>query len=98
RRRGGVSRLVRGRPREARPDLRPVGVVAGRGPGMSARTRIAQLEAENAQLRAVLTEISRTVVAASRGDLEQRVPPVPAVPGVDVSALRTGLNRFIDVT
>lgn len=65
---------------------------------MSARTRIAQLEAENAQLRAVLTEISRTVVAASRGDLEQRVPPVPAVPGVDVSALRTGLNRFIDVT
>jgi methyl-accepting chemotaxis protein len=65
---------------------------------MSARTRTAQLEAENARLRAVLAEVSRTVVAAARGDLEQRVAPVPLVPGVDVAGLRTGLNRFIDVT
>lgn len=65
---------------------------------MSARTRTAQLEAENARLRAVLAEVSRTVVAAARGDLEQRVAPVPTVPGVDVAGLRTGLNRFIDVT
>lgn len=45
--------------------------------------------------RAGLAEITRTLEAAARGDLEQRVPPLDGPP--EVQALRAGFNRVLDV-
>lgn len=56
------------------------------------------LEAENAALRQVVAELGRVAAATSRGDLEQRVSPLPDVDGVDTPTVRRDVNRMIDVT
>lgn len=56
------------------------------------------LEAENAALRQVVAELGRVAEATSRGDLEQRVSPLPDVDGLDTGTVRRDVNRMIDVT
>lgn len=55
------------------------------------------LAAENAALRAVVAELGRVAAAASRGDLEHRVQPLPEVGGLDTEGVRRDMNRMIDV-
>lgn len=67
---------------------------------MRGRRRQAQraLEAENAALRAVVTELGRVAAATSRGNLEERVQRLPEVADLDTETVRRDVNRMIDVT
>ncbi|GGD29644.1 methyl-accepting chemotaxis protein [Nocardioides daphniae] len=56
------------------------------------------LQQENAALRDVVRELARVAAATSRGDLEERVQPLPAVEGLDTEHVRRDVNRMIDVT
>lgn len=62
------------------------------------RQALQALQAENAALREAVAELGRVAAAASVGDLEQRVQPLPEVDGVDTSRVRRDMNRMIDVT
>lgn len=56
------------------------------------------LRAENAALRAVVTQVTTTIEAVAAGDLERRTPELPEVSGVGTDRLRSALNLLIDVT
>lgn len=62
------------------------------------RQALQALQAENAALRALVTEVGRVAEATSAGDLEHRVHPLPEVEGLDTARVRRDLNRMIDVT
>lgn len=62
------------------------------------RGALQRLEAENAALRDVVAELGRVAASTSRGDLEQRVQPLPPVDGLETETVRRDVNRMIDVT
>lgn len=60
--------------------------------------RVAELEREVAAHRAALDAIATACRAVAHGDLEARVPPVPAATEHGFAPLRDDVNRALDVT